>query len=130
MATVPNDLPPLTNEEKAVMHDLMQSPNPYKCRNCDGPAVSGDGLCLGCKPLGAEGNPLAQQVGGDHYRKLAIQPAKFIHVNGIGHLAGDAIAYLCRYPHKNGVEDLKKARHTIDILIALEEEAANAKEPA
>lgn len=61
--------------------------------------------------------PDTQQVGGDHYRSLAIQPAEFIHKNGIGFLAGNIIKYVCRHKSKNGAEDLRKARHYIDLLL-------------
>lgn len=60
------------------------------------------------------------QVGGSHYKDFAIQPAEFIHKNGIGFIAGNVIKYTCRYKNKNGVEDLKKARHYLDLLIELE----------
>lgn len=62
----------------------------------------------------------SKQVGGDHYRSLAIQPSEFIHRNGIGFLAGNVIKYVVRYKNKNGLEDLKKARHYIDLLIEWE----------
>lgn len=39
---------------------------------------------------------------------------------------GNIIKYLWRYEHKNGVEDLKKARQYLDWLIAEEEAKANA----
>lgn len=70
--------------------------------------------------VGGKPDPLKYQVGGDHYKKLAIQPAEYTTLNGIGHLAGDAIAYLTRYKDKNGREDLEKAVQSIRILIALE----------
>lgn len=60
------------------------------------------------------------QVGGGHYKGLKIQPAEYCYANNIGKLEGDAIYYLTRWRKKNGVEDLLKARHTIDILIELE----------
>lgn len=34
-----------------------------------------------------------------------------------GYLVGTVVKYLFRYPHKNGVEDLKKARWFLDKLI-------------
>lgn len=61
------------------------------------------------------------QVGGSHYKDMAIQPVEFIHKNGIGYMEGNAIAYLCRWRSKNGLEDLKKARHFIDLLIEMEQ---------
>ena len=66
-----------------------------------------------------------KQIDGDHYRRMAIQPAKFTHANGIGHLAGDAIAYICRYKAKNGIADLRKAIHSLELLIELETATEN-----
>jgi UDP-3-O-acyl-N-acetylglucosamine deacetylase len=63
---------------------------------------------------------LDQQVAGDHYKKLKIQPIEFIHANNIPFAEGCAIKYLCRWRDKNGIADLQKARHFIDLLIELE----------
>lgn len=65
----------------------------------------------------------ATQIGGDHYRSLAIQPVEYIHANNIGFCEGCAIKYLTRWKAKGGIEDLKKARHFIDLLIELEGKA-------
>ena len=65
-------------------------------------------------------NALDVQVGGSHYKSMRIQPVEFIQVNGLGFCEGNAIKYLCRWKNKNGVEDLKKARHYIDLLIEME----------
>jgi len=63
------------------------------------------------------------QVGGDHYRSKSIQPWDFIIANGLGFLEGNAIKYISRWREKNGVEDLKKARHYIDKLIEVAEQS-------
>lgn len=63
---------------------------------------------------------IATQIAGEHYRKLKIQPAEFVHANNIPYLEGSIIYYVTRHREKNGVEDLRKARHTLDILIELE----------
>jgi hypothetical protein len=60
------------------------------------------------------------QVGGNHYKQFDIQPIEFITKNNIGFCEGNAIKYLCRHKDKNGLEDLKKAKHYIDLLIELE----------
>jgi hypothetical protein len=60
---------------------------------------------------------LASQVGGDHYSKLKIQPVDYILANEIGFCEGCVIKYVTRWKDKGGVEDLKKARHFLDILI-------------
>jgi hypothetical protein len=63
---------------------------------------------------------LSTQVGGSHYKDFAIQPAEFIHRNGIGFLEGNVIKYVTRYKAKNGLQDLEKARHYIELLIEME----------
>jgi hypothetical protein len=65
-------------------------------------------------------NPLDVQVDGDHYKQMKIQPVEFIHANGIPYLEGNVIKYVSRWRSKNGVADLKKAKHYIDLLIELE----------
>jgi hypothetical protein len=61
------------------------------------------------------------QVGGSHYKEMAIQPIEFIMKNNIGFMEGNAIKYISRWRSKGGVEDLKKARHYLDMLIEFEE---------
>jgi len=68
------------------------------------------------KPTGRE-NPLDVQVGGDHYQDFKIQPIEFIERNKLGFSEGNVIKYVCRHKSKNGIEDLKKARHYIDLCI-------------
>jgi Protein of unknwon function (DUF3310) len=60
------------------------------------------------------------QIGGGHYKDMKIQPLEFCHANNIPFPEGNIIKYVCRWRGKNGVEDLKKARHVIDMLIELE----------
>ena len=64
---------------------------------------------------------LATQEGGNHYKNLAIQPVEFIHANNIPYMEGNIIKYVTRWRSKNGIADLRKARHYIDLLIELEE---------
>lgn len=68
---------------------------------------------------------LDRQIGGSHYKDFAIQPVEFIHKNKIGFICGNAIKYLCRYSAKDGIKDLEKARHYIDILIEQERSENN-----
>lgn len=67
--------------------------------------------------------PTSNQVGGDHYKSLKIQPTEFIHANNIPFIEGNIIKYIVRHRSKNGIEDLKKARHYIDLLIEFEYES-------
>ncbi|CAB4213330.1 SaV-like [uncultured Caudovirales phage] len=57
----------------------------------------------------------------DHYRKGAIEPWDFIVDQGLNYLAGNVVKYISRYKHKNGVEDLKKAKTYLEKLISIEE---------
>jgi hypothetical protein len=60
------------------------------------------------------------QVQGDHYKRMAIQPVVYIHGNGMPFIEGSIVKYVSRWRVKNGVADLEKARHFIDLLIELE----------
>jgi hypothetical protein len=73
---------------------------------------------------------LNAQVGGGHYKDMKIQPVEFIHANGIGFIEGCVIKYVSRWRAKGGVDDLRKARHFIDLLIELEERDVTAAEDA
>ena len=57
------------------------------------------------------------QIGGNHYKVMEIEPVTFIIANDIPFIEGNIIKYVCRWKSKGGVEDLKKARHYIDMLI-------------
>lgn len=72
-------------------------------------------------PRFAEAPALAVQIGGGHYKDMAIQPVEYIYKNGVGYIEGSVIKYVSRWRKKNGVEDLKKARHFLDLLIEMEE---------
>ena len=61
------------------------------------------------------------QVGGDHYTKLAIQPMEYSMKNQLNACQHTAIKYVTRYKDKDGVKDLRKAIHTIEMLIEFEE---------
>ncbi len=61
------------------------------------------------------------QVGGDHYSRLAIQPLEYCHRNRIFDAEGKVIKYVTRWRFKDGVKDLRKARDVLTKLIDLEE---------
>ena len=63
---------------------------------------------------------LDSQVGGNHYKDMAIQPIEYIHRNGLGFIEGCVVKYVSRWRSKGGIEDLKKARHFLDMLIEME----------
>jgi hypothetical protein len=69
-------------------------------------------------------NALKVQVGGAHYKNMAIQPVEYIHANKLSFIEGAVVKYVSRWRDKGGVKDLEKARHFLDLLIQLE---ANTK---
>jgi hypothetical protein len=69
----------------------------------------------------------AYQIGGDHYKELAVQPWSAMQswmsaAEFDGFLRGNAIKYLARAGRKgDAVQDLKKAMHYLEKLIELKQ---------
>jgi len=63
---------------------------------------------------------LDRQIGGDHYKKYSIQPVEFIMENNLDYCQANVIKYITRFRDKNGVEDLRKAKHYVEMLIEFE----------
>jgi len=57
-----------------------------------------------------------------HYTKGGIEPWTYIKANDLNFFEGSVVKYVTRWKHKNGIEDLRKARVYIDELIRQEEE--------
>ena len=89
-------------------------------------------LCNICQAIGSCGggglcpeyknSALDKQVSGDHYKDKAIQPVVYIHANKLGFCEGNVVKYITRWKDKNGIADLEKAKHYIELLIQLETE--------
>ena len=60
--------------------------------------------------------PSNQQVGGNHYKNMAIEPSEFIFKNDLNWLEGNAIKYICRHNAKGGKQDIEKAIHYLELL--------------
>ena len=67
-------------------------------------------------------NPMAVQVGGGHYKGMAIQPMEYSMKNGLDPCQHTIIKYVSRFRDKAGIEDLEKAKHCIDMLIQFEKD--------
>jgi len=65
---------------------------------------------------------LDKQIGGSHYKDMAIQPIEYIHKNGLGFCEGNVVKYITRWKTKNGIEDLKKVIHYAELLIQMEQD--------
>jgi len=69
-----------------------------------------------------------KQIGGTHYKKMKIQPSKFVIENKLLFPEGSVIKYICRHQYKGGKEDLEKAKHFIDMIIERDYETENEKQ--
>lgn len=68
-------------------------------------------------PVPVPNMPLDQQVGGDHYLGLAIQPMEFSIINGLNACQHTALKYIIRRKGdvNDRLEDIDKAIHTLQI---------------
>ena len=101
----------------------QSKPNPFDTRRC--PPIVKNVDCVRSKECtsdrgmavsGDTGNAWDKQVGGGHYKQYAIQPAQFALANGLDYAQSNAIKYIVRHKDKNGVQDLDKAIHYIELL--------------
>ena len=60
---------------------------------------------------------LAEQIGGDHYKKLKVSPAYFISENKLLFAEGNVVKLVCRHQDKNKKEDIQKAIHYLNIIL-------------
>lgn len=64
-------------------------------------------------------NATDTQIGGSHYRDLAIQPMPFCIANRWDPAAYGILKYITRHKQKNGRQDVAKARHLVDLRAQL-----------
>ena len=57
-----------------------------------------------------------RQIGGDHYKSLKIQPIEYIDANNMPYLEGNVVKYVTRHASKNGVQDIDKAIHYLELI--------------
>ena len=70
------------------------------------------------------------QVGGDHYKKLKIQPTEYIMANNLNWCKGNAIKYITRHRTKGeGAKDIQKVIHYAQMILELRY-GENMDEPA
>lgn len=68
-----------------------------------------------------------RQEGGNHYAS-SIQHWDYVLANDIPYLEAQIIKYITRWRKKNGLEDLRKARHFFDKLEEVETAKADDAE--
>ena len=74
------------------------------------------------KALENSDSAFTEQVAGDHYKTLKIQPIVFCMANKFNACQTHITKYITRYnlkwkDKKKQIEDLEKAKHVIDMLI-------------
>jgi len=62
-------------------------------------------------------NVFEKQIGGDHYKKMKIQPIEYILENDLGFCEANIVKYISRYKQKNGIQDVEKVIHYAQMLI-------------
>lgn len=63
---------------------------------------------------------LSTQVGGSHYKKMAIQPTEYSQKNKLNWCEGNIVKYASRHGSKNGAEDVRKIIHYAELLLLLD----------
>ena len=103
------------------MHDNpVAMPGPYGYVEAEGEITLEEyfkKLQFSAQSLDEEFSVKSSQVGGDHYQKAALQPWDIFLAWGLDPWAANVVKYILRFPYKNGLEDLKKAKHYVDFLI-------------
>ena len=59
---------------------------------------------------------LEKQVGGSHYKHLGIEPNEYNYKNNLKYFEGQVVKYVTRHLFKNGVEDIDKAIHYLELI--------------
>jgi hypothetical protein len=65
----------------------------------------------------SDSTALDEQVGGEHYKKYAIQPAEYCQRNKLNSLESSIIRYATRHQDKNGREDIEKIIHCAKLIL-------------
>ena len=81
-------------------------------------------VCSNCgTEIEVDEDDLSLQTFKIFYAKLAIQPMEYALANKLNYAQANVLKYVTRYKDKNGIEDLKKAIHCIELLIEFEEKS-------
>jgi len=64
------------------------------------------------------GDVMAKQVGGTHYKGATVQPWDIFMQYKLDPWSANVVKYILRFPKKAGKQDLEKAKHYIEYLLA------------
>ena len=59
-----------------------------------------------------------RQVGGTHYQHLSPPPFEVVRAWNLPHAEAEVLYHVIRHRNKNGAEDIKKAIHILEMLLA------------
>ena len=68
---------------------------------------------------------MKDNINPSHYKQGNIEVIEFILDQNLNYMDGNVVKYITRYKHKNGLEDLKKARWYINKIIEEKENEDN-----
>lgn len=78
------------------------------------------------KPRGALGEliphrgALQEQEGGDHYKKLKIQPVEYAYANKLDFAQANIVKYITRHKDKGEDQDIRKIMHYCKLILKFE----------
>ena len=115
--------PKKETDHRIPMPPVKPCREPEMCCDCGVAEVEPPPRCGACwtkyfQERHKDHNP---QPDNSHYTRGGIEPWTYIQENNLNFFEGSAVKYITRWRHKNGVEDLRKARVYIDELIRQEE---------
>ena len=65
-------------------------------------------------------SPFTLQVGGNHYKDMAIQPTEYCQKNELNFCEANIVKYASRHKLKNGREDVEKIIHYAQLILEME----------
>lgn len=66
------------------------------------------------KPMRQQGDMVHRP---NHYTRFPLEPTHFAMEYGLNWCEGNTLKYICRFPFKNGIEDIRKAMRYVEMFI-------------
>lgn len=116
----------IDKQEQEMVDDVRPLNRMAEARTASGPELhAARGWPITPDAVQSKPGAWSQQVGGGHYKSKGIQPMHYSMANNLDSLTHSVVKYVTRFREKNGVADLRKAIHCIEMLIEWEETKGN-----